>query len=173
MQSAVRISAFQDGQKVLSKLNVLPRASQREEVQPLNLVAVAVLDVKTAPGTRLALHLCSKVLNTCRFLGRGVTCFSGGSDVNESEAKSNRKMSGRCWTVTDCSTACWSASRARCGSNITALSKYLPQTVLQSAAIAAPCPLTAGVQLGALVVAAPSLRNAWGLLVSDLFHKIP
>lgn len=35
----------------------------------------------------------------------------------------------------------------------------------------AACPITAGVQLGALVIAAPSLRNAWGLLVSDLFHK--
>lgn len=83
-------------QKVLSKLNVLARASQREEVQPLDLVAVAVLAVKTASGTRLTYSLCSKILNTCRFLGIGVTCSSGGSDVNESEAKSNRKMSTCC-----------------------------------------------------------------------------
>lgn len=97
-------------QKLLSKLNVLARAFQREDVQPLDLVAVVVLAVKTAPGTRLAYSLCSKVLNACRFLGRGVTCFSGGSDVNETEAKSNRKMSS-CCGMNDCSTACWSASR--------------------------------------------------------------
>lgn len=83
------------GQKVLSKLNVLARASQREEVQPLDLVAVAVLAVKTAPGTSLALQPLFQSTEYLQVFGERA-CFSGGSDVNESEAKSNRKMSVCC-----------------------------------------------------------------------------
>lgn len=86
-------------QKVLSKLSVLARAFQREEVQPL--VAVAVLAVKTAPGTRLAYSLCSKVLNTCRFLGRGVTCFSGGSGVNDQKLKAIERCQAVAASVKD------------------------------------------------------------------------
>lgn len=83
-------------QEVLSKLNVLARASQRERCSLWIWWLWQCLLSKTASGTRLTYSLCSKILNTCRFLGRGVTCSSGGSDVNESEAKSNRKMSTCC-----------------------------------------------------------------------------
>lgn len=137
-------------------------------MQPLDLVAVAVLAVKAASGTRLACSLCSKVLSTCRFLGRGVTCFSGGSDVNESETKSNRKMSGCCCIskrlfyslLVSKQRALWKLN-------------HCPEQVLTSDCLGlllqlggnisrAACPVTAGVQLGAFVIAAACLRNAWG-----------
>ena len=77
------------------KLIVHARASLGEEMQPLDLVAVAVLAVKAPPEAWLAYSLCSRVLNT-RFCWERGTCFSGGSDVNDPEAKSTKKMSSYC-----------------------------------------------------------------------------
>lgn len=97
MESAVRISALQDGraQGAVPSL-VHTEAFLGEEMQLLDLVAVAVLAVKAAPGARLAYGLCSGVLNTNFFVRRGGTRSSGGSDVNDSEARSAKKMSSCC-----------------------------------------------------------------------------
>lgn len=81
---------------MLSKLNVLARASQREEVQPLDLVAVAVLAVKTASGIRLAYSLCSKILNILAgFWGEGSLAFL------EAQMSMNQKLKAieRCEAV--------------------------------------------------------------------------
>lgn len=79
-------------QKVLSKLNVLARASQREEVQPLDLVAMAVLAVKTASR----ISLCSKILNILAgFWGEGSLAFL------EAQMSMNQKLKAieRCEAV--------------------------------------------------------------------------
>lgn len=52
------------------KLVVHARASLGQEMQPLDLVAVAVLAAK-APGPWLAYSLCSGVLSSCVLLGEG------------------------------------------------------------------------------------------------------
>lgn len=158
---------------MLSKHSDLARASQREEVQPLDLVAVAVLAVKTAPGTKLAYSLFQSTEYLQVF---EESCFSGGSHVNESETKSNRKMPSCCCISERLLQPAVSKQRAlwnqyNCPEQV--LTSNCSGLLLQLGSNISPtaCPVTAGVQLGALVIAAPSLRNAWGLLVSDLFPK--
>lgn len=88
--------------KVLSQAHCPCKSFSGEEMSPLDLVAVAVLAVKAAPGVWLAYRLCSRVLSTHVLLGEGALALLEAQMSVIQKLKALKRCQARAASVKGC-----------------------------------------------------------------------
>lgn len=133
-------------------------------MSPLDLVAVAVLAVKAAPGVWLAYSLCSRVLSTHVLLGEGALALLEAQMSVIQKLKALKRCQARAASVKGCYYSLLVNKQSALGKQYhwpEPTNSDCPGLLLQLGAgkngiSYAACSVTAGVQLGAFLITASS-----------------